>query len=279
MAQPPDRPYNGYNSEGQLPAQLDVAYPEQNPLNQPNPYCQGQQFPGPPNTHYRDQHLLPDRPNNYDQGQQPIIQPNSGQMPLDFQNYIAIQVPSEYQQGNNLSQQITGFSHYQPSPLPINHDSNTGQQGLSSYVAPFNPNGNTFTLSRCDSDGSPSQWPINDASMQRIHNPTPFLSRISTAYAKPDFFTDPHTGQKFALHDIVFLDLPRGYALYWKARPQVPEKSAPSPNGDYYVYGHARGRFRSGEMFAKHVHAMLMQELDRCGCEQCKLPALIGLKC
>ncbi|KAI5241468.1 hypothetical protein E4T43_05430 [Aureobasidium subglaciale] len=268
MAQPPDRPYNGYNLDGQLPAQLDVAYQDQKPLNQPDPYSQGQQFPGPPDTHYRDQHL-PNRPNNYDQGQQPIIQPNSSnhdQMPLDFQNYIANQVPSEYQQGNNLSQQITGFSHHQPSLLPINHDSNTGQQGHPPYVAPFNPNGNTFTLSRCDSDGSPSQWPINDPSMQRIHNPTPFLARMTTAY-----------GQKFALHNIVFLDLPRGYALYWKARPQVPGKPAPNPNGDYYVYGHARGRFRSGEMFAKHVHAMLMQELNKCGCEQCKLPALMGL--
>ena len=112
----------------------------------------------------------------------------------------------------------------------------------------------------CLSDGNPDKWPSPDKGYKR--NDEYFLQRVANDYWAKD--RDPTDLGGPPSSAIWRLDrLPIGYAGFEKARVD-------SKHIDRYLYGHARGQFRSLAEFYPHFkHLMDTGRTVGCPCKLC----------
>jgi hypothetical protein len=67
--------------------------------------------------------------------------------------------------------------------------------------------------------------------------------------------------------NVQFTNLPQNYTLWWKARRGRTNAQGVQA-GDFFVYGHPRGRFTSVVKFIVHLHGMI-NNIVPCPCERC----------
>ncbi|THV94123.1 hypothetical protein D6D26_07910 [Aureobasidium pullulans] len=119
------------------------------------------------------------------------------------------------------------------------------------YQSIHNPGYQNFDLSDgdfFDSDGKESFWPT---AKTRISD-AEFLKLLSQAYNARSDLVKEWSGQIIVFEG----GPPKGYALFRTV--------------DLFVHGHPSGTyFRSVKGFVDHVHAIMTEKLDTCGCVVC----------
>jgi hypothetical protein len=145
-------------------------------------------------------------------------------------------------------------------------------------AAPANPPPIIDLALLLGSNGSITRPPRAAANYTLLWGQTPrsqqYLDELSRKYCKESLLplcqlattTNNLIANAYGIN-VQFTNLPQNYTLWWQVK-RGRNNAQGAPAGDFFVYGHPRGRYTSVVKFIVHLHSMI-NVIVPCPCDRC----------